>query len=126
MTTLEVGKRLVELCKQDKNMQAVNELYDPNIETIESRGDEKMPRKAKGIENVRKKHEWWYASVETHGGTVDGPFFNGDDRFAVVFSLDITMKETKKRVPMKEVAVYTVAGGKIVKEEFFNEAGGQG
>ena len=35
MTTLEVGKKLVALCNQNKNMEAVNTLYDAKIVTIE-------------------------------------------------------------------------------------------
>ena len=44
-TTLEIGKRLVELCKQNKNLQAVEELYADNIVSLDAHGDEKMPRR---------------------------------------------------------------------------------
>jgi len=48
-----------------------------------------------------------------------GPFFHGDDRFTVVFDMDITALETGARSEMREVAEYTVKDGRIVKEEFF-------
>ena len=32
MTTMEIGKELVALCKQGKNQEAIDRLYSPNIE----------------------------------------------------------------------------------------------
>lgn len=55
---------------------------------------------------------------EIHASNVEGPFPNGD-RFAVFFDYDLTSKENKQRFHMKEVALYTVKGDKIVREEFF-------
>jgi len=45
------------------------------------------------------------------------------EKFAVVFDFDVTPKETGKREALREIAVYTVAGEKIVREEFFYGAG---
>jgi hypothetical protein len=39
--------------------------------------------------------------------------------FTVVFKFDVTFKPQNKRFNMEEVAVYKVAAGKIVYEEFF-------
>ena len=36
MTTLEVGKKLVELCKQGKNQEAMDTLYAPDIVSVEA------------------------------------------------------------------------------------------
>ncbi len=44
---------------------------------------------------------------------------HGDDRFAVIFEASGKEKATGKPFSMKEVAVYHVADGKIVREEFF-------
>lgn len=121
MTTMQVGKRLVELCQADKHMQAIQELYSKDIESIEPMGDPSMPAHQKGIDAVLAKANWWFSNHIVHGGTCKGPFPHGD-RFAVAFNYDITplagpMKD--KRMLMEEVALYTVAHGKIVKEEFF-------
>lgn len=119
MNTLEVANRLVELCKAKKDSQAVDELYDANIESIEPWGDEKMPRVTKGIAGIRKKHEWWYNTFEVHSGTVQGPFIHGDDQFGAIFTIDATMKSSKQRMQMNELAIYEVKGGKIVRERFY-------
>jgi hypothetical protein len=41
-----------------------------------------------------------------------------DDQFAVLFALDATFKPSGERNTMTEVALYTVAGDKVVQEEF--------
>jgi ketosteroid isomerase-like protein len=119
MTTREVADRLVSLCQQNKNLDAVNELYSPDIVSIEPWGDEKMPRVIKGIDGIRKKHHWWFNEVEMHGGSVKGPFVHGDDQFGVIFDLDVTMKSTNQRMKMTELAIYKVVDGKIVEERFY-------
>jgi len=35
MTTMEIGKELVGLCKQGKNQEAITRLYSPSIESVE-------------------------------------------------------------------------------------------
>ena len=49
---------------------------------------------------------------------VEGPLV-ADSHFAVTFKMDVTFKPQSKRFTMEEVAVYKVADGKIVYEEFF-------
>lgn len=57
-----------------------------------------------------------------HSASAEGPFFHGDDRFSVIFKADTTNRETGERSQMHEVAVFTVADGKIVREEFYYTA----
>ncbi|MBV8867656.1 MAG: hypothetical protein JO210_19815, partial [Acidobacteriaceae bacterium] len=62
--------------------------------------------------------EWWAANHEVHSAKVEGPLV-ASSHFAVVFKLDVTFKPQKRRFQMEEVAVYKVADGQIVYEEFF-------
>ena len=64
------------------------------------------------------KGEWWVANHDVHSVKVEGPLVAGS-HFAVVFKMDITFKPQSKRSTMEEVAVYKVADGKVVYEEFF-------
>jgi len=117
----EIGQRLVELCKKGKNLEAVEELYDENIVSVEAQAPPEMPATTKGIVAIRGKHDWWYENHEVHGGDAKGPFVNGE-RFAVFFHYDITPKigpSKGQRTTMAEVALYTVRDGKIVHEAFF-------
>ena len=125
MSAMEIGQKMVELCKEGKNLEALNTLFSEGAESIEARGDEQMPAEMKGLDALRQKNEWFFANNEVHSGDIKGPWPNGD-RFAVVFAYDITPKAgpmAGKRMQMEEVGLYTVEGGKIVKEEFFYAGG---
>jgi hypothetical protein len=124
-STVDIGKKLVELCKAGKSMEAIEKLYSPKIVSIEPQGNEKMPARMEGIAAVKGKNEWWYKNHEVHSGEVKGPWPHGD-RFAVYFKYEITPKAgpmTGKRHSMEETALYTVKGDKIVQEEFFYHMG---
>ena len=125
MSALEIGQKMVALCKEGKNLEALNTLFSEDAESIEARGDEQMPAEMKGLDALRQKNHWFFDNHEVHGGDVKGPFPNGD-RFTVVFNFDVTPKAgpmAGKRMQMEEVGLYTVEGGKIVKEEFFYAMG---
>ncbi|HEX7673707.1 MAG TPA: nuclear transport factor 2 family protein [Bdellovibrio sp.] len=116
--TLEVGKKLVDYCKSNQVLKAVQELYSEDIISQEAMESPEMPSQVKGLEAIKKKNKQWEDSMEVHSSQVDGPFPLGD-RFAVHFKYDTTDKKTNKRWQMEEVALYTVKNGKIIKEEFF-------
>src|SRR5580658_9198436 len=118
MTTQEVAETLVKLCSTGKFQEAIDSLYSPEIVSMEAGAPPGGSREAKGIAAVRAKGEWWVANHEVHGATVEGPLVAGS-HFAVTFKMDVTFKPESKRFTMEEVAVYKVAGGKIVYEEFF-------
>jgi len=118
-TTAAVADELVSFCRAGKNMDAINSLYSPDIVSIESMGNETMPREQKGIEAIRGKNQWWGENNEVHSATVDGPFVGNDDKFAVYYNYDVTFKPTGKRNNMEEMALYTVKDGKVVREQFF-------
>ena len=122
-STLDVGRRLVELCRAGKNVEAVDTLYAPNVVSTEVFGDEHMPRRMEGVDAIRRKNQWWLDNHEIHRADVSGPYPHGSDRFAVRFSYDVTNKPSARRMQMDEVAVFTVQNGKIVKEEFFYDMG---
>jgi hypothetical protein len=120
-STDEIGKKYVELCRQQKNLEALDTLFRPDAVSVEAMGNETMPAVMKGVEAIRGKNEWWVNNHEIHGGGVKGPFPNGD-RFAVIFDFDVTPKSGPmkgKRMKMEEVGLFTVEGGKIVREEFY-------
>lgn len=125
MNAKEIGQKLVALCKEGKNRECIDAYYSDSIESVEAApppaGGERVK---KGIEAIRGKDEWWTTNHEVHEAKVEGPWPHGDDKFAVRFTYDITNKPSGMRMTMDEIAVYTVADGKIVKEEFFYDMGG--
>jgi ketosteroid isomerase-like protein len=116
--TAAVAEELVAFCRAGRNMDAINTLYSPDIVSVESMGNEQMPREMKGIDAIRQKNKWWSDNNEVHSSNVDGPFV-GEDKFAVYYNYDVTFKPTGQRNPMEEMALYTVKDGKIVREQFF-------
>lgn len=118
MTTQQVADKLVQLCSQGKFEEATKALYSEDIVSVEAGAPPGQSRETKGLPEVLKKGEWWVANHEVHSAKVEGPLVAGS-HFAVTFKLDVTFKPESKRFQMEEVAVYKVAGGKIVYEEFF-------
>lgn len=121
MTTLEVGERLVELCREGKNDEAMKELYSPDIVSVEASAPPGMSAETRGIDAVVAKGVWWAENHTIHSAKVEGPFPHGD-RFIVRFTYDVTIKQANQRITMDEGALFTVANGKIVREEFFYTA----
>ncbi|GLS32824.1 Ketosteroid isomerase-related protein [Mesorhizobium albiziae] len=116
MTTAELAKAFTDLLSQGDHEGAAKKYNSDNIVSYEAM-DGPMAV-CKGKEAVKQKGDWWNENHELHGGSVEGPFVNGD-QFAVRFKLDVTPKETGERVVMDEVGIYTVKDGKIVEERFF-------
>ena len=90
-STFEIGKQLVLLCKQGKNLEAVNSLYALGIVSIETAAHGPMPARMEGIDAIRGKNQWWIENHTVHSADVSGPFPHGD-RFIVHFKYDVTSK----------------------------------
>jgi len=116
MNTQEVANQLVALCRQGKNMEAVNTLYSDKIVSVEPAG---APVEiTEGLDAVKAKSQNFYEMVEEiHGGTVSDPIVVGN-HFTVNMGMDLTMKGAG-RSEMNEICVYEVNDGKIVREQFF-------
>jgi ketosteroid isomerase-like protein len=118
MAIQDVANGLVGLCKSGQFDEAMTRYYSNDIVSIEPHGEQP---EARGIAAVKAKAEWWSDNFEVTETNVSGPFINGD-QFSVLFNIDATEKSTGKRMPMEEIAVYTVKDDKIVNERFFNQA----
>lgn len=116
--TAAVAEELVAFCRNGNFIGAIENLYSPDIVSVESMGNETMPREMKGIDAIRGKNKWWAENNEVHGSVIEGPFI-GDDKFSVYYNFDVTFKPSGKRTPMEEMALYEVKDGKIVREQFF-------
>lgn len=114
-----IADTLVEACRNQGEAALLEKHYSPDAVSVEAADFSGMGRETHGVDGIRGKHAWWAENFEVHGGDVQGPFLHGDDRFAVIFQIDATEKASGERTQMKEIAVYHVADGKIVREEFF-------
>ncbi len=118
--TRATAEKLVAYCREDNTEAGLNELYHPDAVSVEAMA---MPgagsAESAGVAAIKGKHDWWNSTFEVHSANVDGPYLHGDDRFGVIFEIDATNRENGERSAMKEMAIYTVADGKIVREEFY-------
>jgi hypothetical protein len=116
MKAQEVANRLVELCREGKHVDAINELYDDNIVSREPMGE------AAGKEAVLEATNHWYSTVEElHSAYVSDPIVSGNF-FACTMDIDATYKEQGRNL-MNEICVYEVKDGKIVASQFFYSTG---
>jgi hypothetical protein len=112
----EIANQLVEWCNAGKNFDVMRTMYTPDIVSVENDGQETV-----GQQEVIQKSERWAAANIINGQVVRGPFFNGPDQFAAIFTFTVVRKATGKPETLEEVAVYTVKGDKIAREQFFYE-----
>lgn len=122
MSSFEVGKKYVALCREGKNEAILDELFAKDAVSVEAAAPPGQDRTAKGLDAIRGKSKWWRENHTVHKAEVSGPYPH-DDRFAVRFAYDITNKPSGKRFTMDEVGLFTVVNEKIVKEEFFYTMG---
>jgi ketosteroid isomerase-like protein len=122
MTAQEIGNQLVALCREGKNMEAIETLYADDVVSVEAMAMPEMPAEMKSKAAVAGKNRWWLENHEVHDASCEGPYPHGD-RFIVHFKYDVTNKPSDQRMKLDEAGLYTVAGGKIVKEEFFYSMG---
>jgi ketosteroid isomerase-like protein len=116
MSVQDVANKLVELCREGKHTEAIQDLYDEHVVNVEPEGS--PMQKTEGKEAVLKATEQWFSSVEEiHNGEISDPIVAGD-HFACTMNYDVTYKEHGRNV-MNELAVFGVKDGKITSAEFF-------
>ena len=124
MNTQEVANKVVELTRKHAWREAIDSLYAKDIVSVEAREMEGGSSESRGIDAVRGKTDWWEKNMEVHSAKVSGPFV-AHDRFVVQYDVDITDKNSKERMQLSEVGVYTVKDGKIAHEEFLPYTGAE-
>lgn len=117
MTTQEVANRLVTLCREGKNEQAVQELYATNIVSVEPEG---VPNRiVQGLEAIADKGVKFANMLEKVNSIVISDPIVAENFFSCSMLMNVQMKGVPVATDMDEVCVYTVNNGKIVKEQFF-------
>ncbi len=118
MKTEETAKRLVELCRQGKNNQAYDELFDPNAVAIEPEGYQ-GPSRVEGLDNLRKKSAQFAEMVEEmHSMEISDPIV-ADRFFSCTMDMDVTFKGMGRSKDAELCLYETNDEGKIIKEQFF-------
>jgi hypothetical protein len=117
MTTKVIADRLVDLCRQGKIEEAKEELFAPDIISIEPR-EGLLPKETKGMDAIRKKAALFVSMVDGfYGDTISDPIVAGD-YFSLSWISDLKMKGGPRQTNT-ELCVYKISDGKIVSEQFF-------
>lgn len=117
MTTKQVADRLVALCRQGKFVDAIKELYAPDVASTEpQRGP--GPALVKGFDAVLDKSVRFGNGIEEVFSNVISDPLVAENFFSVAMSMDLSMKGMG-RMKMEEIAVYQVRDGRIISDHFF-------
>lgn len=122
MSTLEIAKQYVELCKAHQYDTILDTLFAPDAVSVEAGAPPGVSPEVRGLDAIKQKGKDWGANNEVHGAVVEGPWPNGN-RFIVRLTYDLTNKPSGQRMKMDETALFTIENGKITREEFFYSMG---
>jgi hypothetical protein len=113
MTTPEVADRLIALCRAGKWVDAITELYAPDVRQAEN--GQTIPADRTGITEACRA---WVGSRDIHGADVLSTHV-GPDSFVVEWRYDVTPHATKQRHQWTEAPIYRVRDGRISDARFF-------
>ncbi|MBA4039629.1 MAG: hypothetical protein C0468_04795 [Planctomyces sp.] len=113
----EIGRDLVALFNAGKADEVEKKWWSPKVVSVEGVG-----MAWNGAKAATAKNQQWYSENEILGGSAEGPYV-GASGFSVKFRMHVKHRASGKETMMDEVGVYTVQGGKIVREEFMYGGG---
>jgi hypothetical protein len=114
-TVNQIADRLVQLCREQKFVEAYRELYAEEAESIDPMYT-LMPT-ARGLITLVEREKQFLAKVNIHKIEVSDPLIAGN-HFAINMHMDFTM-DGSGRKDVEELCVYHVKDGKIVRQQFF-------
>jgi SnoaL-like domain len=115
---MPVAMGLIRMCREGRFVDAVKEYYAPNIVSCQAMSCGENPRIEEGFETILGNNERWVANHDIHTMELSEPFVS-EGGFSVIYTMDFTVKSTGQRITGREVAVYDVENGKIVRECFY-------
>lgn len=112
LTIEQIAYRLVALCREDKNLDCIRDLYAENATSTESNTVKS------GRDAILQKNINWFNSVETlHSTVISEPIVTGNF-FALTMDIDATYKQHGRFI-MREIGIYEVRDGQIISDQFF-------
>jgi len=120
--SVEVGRKYVALCKEGKFKACLDELFSKDAVSVEAWAPPGVERTTSGLPAIVAKGERWQRDHEVRSFELSGPF-PSDQRFAVYFRFEVIHRPTQRTLQLEEVGLFTVADGRVVREEFFYGAG---
>jgi len=113
-TTQDIAQQLIAYLREEKNVAAIDALYDDAIETVEA----DPARTRSGKATVRASMQGFADTHTFHYTTISEPLVSGNS-FALHLRFEATNTATGQSFSVDEIGVYTVKAGLIVREQFF-------
>ena len=113
MTTRQIAERLVTLCRAGQFVEAIRELYAPDV-----RQSENGAAPGTGRDQLAQACQGWLDSRVLHGMELLGVHV-ADDSFVLELRYDLTPHATNERLQWCEAAVYRVRDGRISDVRFY-------
>ena len=114
-TIHEIANRLTELVSEQKFVEAYEQLYADDAESIDPLNREQSS--LKGLTNLLDREKDFLSRTEIHKITLSEPLIAGN-YFTLSLTMDFTLKDQGKML-VEELCVYKVQDGKIVSQQFF-------
>lgn len=114
MTTAQVAEKLVEYVRAGTPEKAWEELYSPDVVSVEANPDSPD---VQGLVGLKAKSEKRDEMAEVHSISVSEPLLS-KHYFVVTYDMDVTYKQWWVRSTEDEIAIYEVKDGKIIREEY--------
>ena len=117
---IELGRAFVDAMQGRRGIVHIDDVYAENAESIEA---VVLPNRefriVNGRDAIKAKRQDWVATHDILKLEANGPYVHPPNRFAVLFEAEVVQKATGRKLDLREIAIYTVEYGKIVREEFF-------
>lgn len=120
----DIARACTALWNQMQYEEAYASWYHPDAVKVEPIAWSQHANEVTGPQAMAEHEQWlWDEWVEVHSIRVaEGPFI-GASGFSVIIESDFTMRDTGERHVFREVGVFTVEHGKIIREEYlYDEA----
>lgn len=114
-TIHEIADRLTELLSEQKFVQAYEELFADEAESIDPIYANEPP--LKGLANLIERENKFLSHATVHKIGISDPLVSAS-YFTIILSMDFTSTERGSKV-ITETCVYKVADGKIISQHFF-------
>lgn len=115
MTTQEIADKLVNYCRNGQYKECYEQLYSPDILSVEPEGSSFPP--CKGFDQLNEKAAKWNSNIkEFESGSVTDAIVKGDHFVCGMETVYTDINDQK--VHFKELCIYKVSEGKIIEERF--------
>jgi hypothetical protein len=112
--TSAIAQTLIELLKKQQFLQAYNELFSDDAESIDPLNPQKGP--VKGLDKLIALETKFLSSSTIHHIEISEAILSGD-YFGIQLAMTFSIGGQKKRID--ELCVYRVKAGKIISQQFF-------